>query len=204
MDGCATETALAAASILVPMAMRVGKNCFSRVREPTKCQKSVLVVPHRSGKGFLHNALLHQHQILVVDVDEDIKGVSTDKEYEKLRSSPIDSIAYEMDYDELADRVLEATKKRLKHNKGLRVLFLTSSLTWAKTFKKDALYVASPDAEFWAKILETESDAHEKDLLRRARERFLNSVDKRVVQTYSTFQQLVDAVKGRMSINAEL
>lgn len=204
MDGCATETAVAAASVLIPLAVRAGRNCFTKIRDPTKIQKSVLVLPHRGGKTHLRDALVHQHQVLLVDVDEQIKALSTDKELEKLRGSPIGSIEFEMDYDDLADRVLELTKKRLRHNKGLRVLFLTSSLTWARSFRNDAVYIASPDAEFWGKILGTEPDAQKREELRKARDQFLNSVDKKVIQTYSSFGQLVEAVRKRLSISAEL
>lgn len=204
MDACASEGAVAVATMLLPLALHASRSCLTKIRDPRKVQKSVLVLPHRGGKTHLRDALVHQHQILVVDVDEQIKAVSTDKELEKLRGSPIGSIEYEMDYDDLADRVLELTKKRLRHHKGLRVLFLTSSLTWARSFRNDAVYLASPDAEFWGKILNAEPDESIRDDLRRARDQFLNSVDKKAIQTYSSFAQLVDAVKKRMSISAEL
>lgn len=204
MDGCSIEAVGAAASVLLPIAVHVGRGCFARIRDPRKVQKSVLVLPHRGGKTHLHDALVHQHQILVVDVDEEIKALATDKELEKLQRSPIGSIEYEMDYDDLADRVLDMIKKRLRHHKGLRVLFLTSSLTWAKSFKTDAVYLASPDAEFWAKIIATETSEAKREELRKAREQFLNSVDKKTIQTYGSFAQLVDAVKKRMRISSEL
>jgi len=204
MDGCASEGLATAVMMLTPLAITMGRNCVNRVRDPRKVQKSVLVLPHRGGKTYLRDALVHQHQILIVDVDEQLKGLCTDKELEKLRASPIGSIEYEMDYDDLADRVLDVTKKRLRHHKGLRVLFLTSSLTWARSFRNDAVYLASPDAEFWMKILSAETDETIRDDLRRARDQFLNSVDKRAVQTYNSFGQLVEAVRKRMRISSEL
>lgn len=204
MDGCATEIAGAAASMLLPLALHAGRGCLARIRDPRRVQKSVLVLPHRGGKTHLRDALVHQTQVLVVDVDEQMKGVASEKELEKLNSSPVGSIEYEMDYDDLADRVLEQVKKRLRHHPGLRVLFVISSLTWAKSFKTDAVYVASPDAEFWARILSAESNEVKRDELRRARDKFLNSVDKKAIQTYSSFGQLVEAVRKRLYISAEL
>lgn len=206
MDGCATEVALTAAAALVPIAARYASGCFgSRLRPASKIQKHVLVLPPRCGKTRIHDILVHQHQVLVVDVDEYIKVVCTEPEADKLSGLPIGSFEYEMDYHELADKVLDNIKRRIKHHKGLRVLFVTSSWKWASQFKRDAVYLCSPDSEFWEKILETEPEEHEREQLRKARARFIDSVpDKSLIQTYASFKELAQMVRKRLSISQEL
>lgn len=205
MDIGATEIATMTA-MLVPVAVKYSSSCFAaRIRNPAKIQKHVLVIPPRCGKTRLHDILVHQHQVLVVDVDEYIKLCCTSAEVDKLKSDPIGSFEHEMDYHEMADKVLENIKKRIKHHKGLRVLFLTSSWKWASQFKRDAVYLCSPDSEFWDKILETEPEEHQRELLRKARARFIDSVpDKTAIQTYSSFKELAQMVRKRLSITQEL
>ena len=206
MDGCTTEIALTAAAALVPIAMKYGAGCLgNRLRNPSRIQKHVLVLPPRCGKTRLHDMLVHQHQVLVIDVDEYINSVCERPVCDKLDSDPIGSFEYEMDYHEAADKVLDTIRRRIRHHKGLRVLFVTSSWKWAKQFKKDATYLCSPDSEFWDKILETEPEEAKRDELRKARTRFIDSVpDKTMIQTYSSFKELATMVRKRLNITQEL
>jgi len=205
MDGCASEIVATAGAILIPVALHTAKSCMTRVRDPRKIQKSVLCLPHRCGKTHLHDALIHQHQVLVCDVDEQIKAVCDEKKVEKLMATPLGTFEFEMSYDECADMVLALMKERIKHHKGLKVLFVTSSLTWAKSFKSDAVYIASPDAEFWDKIVNTEPLESKREELRRARQRFISQVPaKGAIVTYNNFKELTNAVKQRLGITQEL
>jgi hypothetical protein len=118
-----------------------------------------------------------------------------------MERSRIDTIEHDMEYVELANEVLAEIKTRLQHNKKLRVLFLTSSLAWANQFKKDALYIASPDSEFWDSILKAEENEEKRDVLRKARDIFIKTVpDARAISTYNSLKELERMVRQRFGI----
>jgi len=201
---CSKEVVAAVSSSLVPLALHLGSSvsCLGhRLRSPTRIQKHCLVVPHKGGKSYLHDKLQSQRSVLVVDVDEHIRLGCEAGKVLKMEKARIDSIEHDMEYVELANEVLAQIKVRLAHNKKLRVLFLTSSLAWANQFKKDAVYIASPDSEFWDDILKGEEDEGKRDVLRKARDIFIKSVpDARAISTYNSLKELERMVRARFGI----
>lgn len=198
---CSKEVVAAVVTTLTPVALHIGAGCFGRVRNPAKIQKHVLVVPHKGGKTYLHDKLQAQRNILVIDVDEHIRLTCEAGKVLKMEKSRLDSIEHDMEYVELANEVLDKIKVRLSHNKKLRVLFLTSSLAWANQFKKDAVYIASPDSEFWDEIVGGIEDLTQRDVLRKARDTFIKGVpDQRAISTYNSLKQLEDMVRSRFGI----
>ena len=201
---CSKEVVATAVITLTPLALHLASTigCFGRrVRSPTKIQKHCLVVPHKGGKTYLHEKLQSQRSVLVVDVDEHIRLGCDAGKVLKMERSRIDTIEHDMEYVELANEVLAEIKTRLQHNKKLRVLFLTSSLAWANQFKKDALYIASPDSEFWDSILKAEENEEKRDVLRKARDIFIKTVpDARAISTYNSLKELERMVRQRFGI----
>lgn len=198
---CSKEVIATVATTLVPVALHIGAGCFGRIRNPSKIQKHVLVVPHKGGKTYLHDKLQAQRNILVIDLDEHIRLTCDAGKVLKMEKSRIDSIEHDMEYIELANEVLEKMRVRLSHNKKLRVLFLTSSLAWANQFKKDAVYIASPDSEFWDEIIGGVEDVEKREVLRKARDVFIKGVpDPRVIATYNSLKDLEGMVRSRFGI----
>jgi bisphosphoglycerate-independent phosphoglycerate mutase (AlkP superfamily) len=137
----------------------------------------------------------------VVDVDEEIHLTCEAGRVLKMEKARLDTLERDMEYLELANEVLAKIKVRLQHNKKLRVLFLTSSLAWASQFKKDAVYVASPDSEFWDEIMKSQEDEEKRDVLRKARDSFIKSVpDARAISTYNSLKELERMVRQRFGI----
>lgn len=203
MDGLSSAEVISA---LTPLALYVGQKCLGRIRDARKIQKHCLVIPHRCGKTRLAEALENQSQILVIDVDEYMPSVVEQKELGRLLNSKVGSFHWDLDYSELADEVLADIKKRLKHHKKLRVLFLTSSFKWAvQSFRKDAVYCVSPDSKYFEELLENEEDEGKKLEITKARQNMINSVpDKKAIKTYSDFKQLEEMVRQRLNIQHTL
>jgi len=55
-----------------------------KIRNPTKIQKHVLLLPSRSGKSYLYSKLASQKNYMVIDVDEFLKTCSSRDEIDRL------------------------------------------------------------------------------------------------------------------------
>lgn len=202
MDVASVPLALSAIGTLLPLAYYAGRSCVSRVRSPTKIKKQVLLIPPGCGKSWLSDKLSHQQQYLVVDVDEVIISTCGDKEVEHLHTAQNSGHDHEADltYTELALKVLEKTKQRMKADKTLKVLFLTSSYRFASTFKRDSVCVVAPDRESFEQYIK-DKPVSERERLRKLRGLFISSIpDKRAIHTYKTLEELEQAIRARLGV----
>ena len=195
--------ALSTIGTLVPLAVYVGRSCMGRVRDARQIKKQVLLIPPGSGKSWLTKRLSHQRQFLVVDLDEAIRTLCDPKPVKHMDESKTHGYDHEADltYTELALEVLEKTKNRLKADKTLKVLFITSSWRFASHFKRDSVCVVAPDKEAFEEHT-AEKPVEERERLRKERVAFLTSIpDARAIHTYKTLEELEQALRSRLGIN---
>ena len=195
-----TSGAVMLASTLTPLALHLGTSCLRMVRDARKIKKNVLCIPSKGGKSFL-KASIKDNNILIVDVDEFLKDFNDPEAVSRLELAKTDGLLHEHDlyYQEASLKPLEFVKKLIKKNHKLRVLFITSSYSFASLFRNDAVCVASPDSEFWEKIL-MERDPVERELLRKQRQYMLDAVPKSAVNPYHTYDELETMVRGRLGL----
>ena len=196
-----------AISTLAPLALYVGRSCMSRIRDTKRIKKICLVLPRKGGKGFLTSALgQSQRDFLMVDTDELMRSVCDEKEVSHLDNAREAGRLFEASllYNEMAQKVLAYVKEKQKLNRGLRVLFVTSSFEFSKCFKPDAVFLASPDSQFFERILEAYTP-EEREALRRHRTEFMEAVpDKRAVGVYTSYEELEKLVRNRLGIQRHL
>jgi len=188
---------------LLPLAMFVHSYCRGHIRDGRKIKKQVLLLPKGSGKTALTHKLSQQRQFLVVDVDEAMKDVCEDKEMSNYMSSLRKGLDHEADlcYTENALKVLAKTKERLKADKSLKVLFITSCYRFATHFKRDSILISAPNNEAFETSLGAKTPA-EKEALRKARAVFISAVPNiSAITTFKTHEQLEDAVRLRLGIH---
>lgn len=107
----------------------------------------------------------------------------------------------DLTYTELALEVLEKTKLRLKADKTLKVLFITSSWRFASHFKKDSVCVVAPDKEAFEEHT-ADKPVEERERLRKERNSFISSVaDPRAIHTFKTHDELERAIRTRLGIH---
>lgn len=207
MDGITPASAMATANTLLPIAMFVGRSCWKTIRDTRKVKKICLVLPRKGGKGFLADKLgQSQRDFLVVDTDELLRSVCDEKQVAHLDQAREKGRFFEASllYNEMATEVLKYVKEKQKINKGLRALFLTSSFEFADQFRRDAVFVASPDSVMFEKMLE-EFDPEARESLRRFRGDFLDCCpDRRAVGTYTSLEELERLVRSRLGIQRHL
>lgn len=203
MEISSTTGLTIALNALTPLAIYTYKSCMARrIRNPTTIIKQVLLLPPKGGKGFLYKKLSSQTQYMVVDVDEYLKSIVSNEDMARLKVAKQNESFFELDlcYKSCADKVLKFVKDQIKTNKKMKVLFLTSSYTWASQFKHDSVCIAAPDSEFFEKILAENDD--KKDVLRKSRDVFLNSLpSKSVCTTYHSYDELEQLIRTRLNIN---
>ena len=195
--------ALSTIGTLVPLAVYVGKSCFGRVRDARRIKKQVLLMPTGSGKSWLVKRLSHQRQFLVVDLDEVIRSVCDPKDVRHMDDSKTAGYDHEADltYTELALSVLEKTKNRLKADKTLKVLFITSSWRFASHFKKDSVCIVAPDKEAFEENT-ADKPVEERERLRKERVSFITSIpDARAIHTFKTHDELEKAIRARLGVS---
>jgi len=195
-------------AILTPVAMYTWNNCIKpKIRNPTKIQKHVLLLPSRSGKSYLYSKLASQKNYMVIDVDEFLKTCSSRDEIDRLDMAKKNNSFYEYDlyYKSCADKVLKFVREQIKGNKSLKVLFISSCFNWASQFKKDAVCCASPNSDYWDEILNGEEDNKKKEHLRKFRQHFLDALpSKDACSTYNSLKELEELVRRRLNLNHHL
>ena len=199
--------ATTALSTLTPLATYTVRRCLARIRDAKYIRKVCLVIPRKGGKGFLTSRLGHsQRDYLMVDVDETMLTLCDEKQVAMLKSARDAGRLYEADvlYTEMAVKVLEYVRDKMKVNRSLKALFLTSSFDFARHFKSDSVFVASPDSECFEKGLEAYTP-EEREQLRRHRSEFLDACpDRRAVATFRNLEDLESLVRGRLNIQRHL
>tara|TARA_Y100000780_G_C13622765_1_gene393237 strand:+ start:457 stop:1092 length:636 start_codon:yes stop_codon:yes gene_type:complete len=192
-----------ALNILTPLAVHTYRSCIRpRIRKVQNIRKQVLLLPPKGGKGFLYNKLKNQKQYMVIDVDEYLTSLVTEEELKRLKNAKKNDSFFELDllYSSCADKVKTFVKTQMKNNKKLKVLFLSSSYTWASSFSHDAVCIAAPDSEFFNKILE-DHDTEKREAIRKGRESFLESLPtKSVCTTYHSYEELEKMTRNRLNI----
>lgn len=202
MEISSTTGLTIALNALTPLAIYTYKSCMARrIRNPKNIIKQCLLLPPKGGKSFLYKKLASQNQYMVIDVDEYLKSIVSPEENTRLKMAKQNDSFFELDlcYKSCADKVLKFVKDQIKTNKSMKVLFLTSSYTWASQFKHDSVCIAAPDSEFFEKILEEFDD--KKEHIRKSREAFLNSLpSKSVCTTYHSYDELEKMIRTRLGI----
>ena len=200
----ATSGLSVALHVLTPLAIHTYKSCIRpRIRNPKNIKKQVLLLPPKGGKGYLYKKLSSQNQYMVIDVDEYLVSIVSKSDVERLKTAKQNDSFFELDlyYKSCADKVLKFVKEQIRTNRKMKVLFLSSSYTWASSFSHDAVCIAAPDSEFFTKILE-EYEPEKKEQLRKAREMFLESLpSKSVCTTYHSYEELEQLIRTRLGIN---
>lgn len=193
-----------AINVLTPLAIHTYKTCIRpRIRNPKNIKKQVLLLPPKGGKSYLYKKLSGQKQYMVIDVDEYLTSLVTPEEIERLKNAKQSQSFFELDlyYKSCADKVLAFVKQQIKTNRKMKVLFLTSSYTWASQFSHDAVCIACPDSEFWNQVLET-YEAEKRDAIRKARDVFLDSLpSKDACTTYHSYEELELLIRNRLGIS---
>lgn len=201
----ATTSGLSMAlNVLTPLAIHTYKSCIRpRIRNPKNIKKQVLLLPPKGGKGYLYKKLSSQNQYMVIDVDEYLVSIVSKSDVERLKNAKQNDSFFELDlyYKSCADKVLDFVKKQIKTNRKMKVLFLSSSYTWASSFSHDAVCIAAPDSEFFEKILET-FEPEKRDQVRKGRNMFLDSLpSKSVCTTYHSYEELEQLIRNRLGIS---
>jgi len=202
-----TATTITALSSLYPIALFTYRHCLNRVRKASNIQKHTLLIPSRSGKTYLYQKLASQKNYMIIDVDEFMKTCSTPEEIERLTNAKKNNSFYEYDlyYKATADKVLKFIREQIKANRKLKVLFLTSCYNWSLQFKTDSVCVASPNSEYWDKILSKVENEKEKEHLRKYRQHFLDSLpSQNAVCTYNSLSELENLVRERLNLKYHL
>ena len=208
MDTITPAIASTALSTLIPLATYTARNCLARIRKSKYIRKVCIVIPRKGGKGFLTSRLGHsQRDYLMVDVDETMLTICDEKQVAMLKSARDAGRLYEADvlYTEMAVKVLEYVRDKMKVNKTLKALFLTSSFDFARQFKPDSVFVASPDSECFEKGLEAYTPEERDQLRRHHRSEFLDACpDRRAVATFRSLEDLESIVRGHLNIQRHL
>ena len=160
-------------------------------------------MPSGSGKSWLVKRLSHQRQFLVVDLDEVIRSVCDPKQVRHMDESKTHGYDHEADlcYTELALEVLEKTKDRLKADKTLKVLFITSSWRFASHFKRDSVCITAPDKEAFEEHTK-DKPVEERERLRKERTSFITSIpDARAIHTFKSHDELEKAIRARLGVS---
>ena len=194
--------AMSAIGTLLPLAVYASRSCYNRVRDARYIKKQVLLMPAGSGKSWLAKRLSHQRQFLVVDLDEAIRSLCEPKAVGHVDSSKAAGYDHEADlaYTELALEVLEKTQTRLKADKTLKVLFLTSSWRFASHFKRDSVCIVAPDKEAFEEHT-AEKPVEERERLRKERTAFIATIpDARAIHTFKTLDEMESAIRVRLGV----
>lgn len=194
--------AISSVGTLIPLAVYIGKSCFGRVRDGSKIKKQILLLPPGSGKTTLTKRLSFQRQYLIIDLDEVIRSLCDNKTIRHMDDAKREGLDHEADltYTECALEVLEKTKARLKADKTLKVLFVSSSYRFASHFKRDSIVVVAPNKEAFEKHIH-DKPAEERERLRKERNAFISSVpNPKAIQTFSTHEELEKALRLRLGI----
>jgi len=195
-------------AILTPVAMYTWNNCIKpKIRNPTKIQKHVLLLPSRSGKSYLYSKLASQKNYMVIDVDEFLKTCSSRDEIDRLDMAKKNNSFYEYDlyYKSCADKVLKFVREQIKGNKSLKVLFISSCFNWASQFKKMLYVVHLPTAIIGMKFLMVKKIIKRKNILGNFRQHFLDSLpSKDACSTYNSLKELEELVRRRLNLNHHL
>lgn len=205
MELVTIPSAISAGMSLVPVAMKVYSCYQMRCRKIKSIRKHVIVLPPRSGKGFLAAVLKKQRQYWVVDVDEEIKKLKSPSTIARMTKAKAegDYFAYETAYLDLCSTLRDDVRSQCKKNTKLRVVFLTSSWAFANLFKKDAVCVVAPDSEFFDSILDSTEES-DKEYVRKGRQDFISNVPPGCIQTYPSLVRLEELVRARLEIVATL
>tara|TARA_Y100000780_G_scaffold35307_2_gene28532 strand:- start:1013 stop:1630 length:618 start_codon:yes stop_codon:yes gene_type:complete len=205
MSELTTTAIVSIASTLTPLALHLGASCMNRVRNPKYIKKNVLVLPPKGGKSYL-KSVIQSNDVLVVDLDEFMNSFNTSKDLDRLKECVNHGNLHEYDlfYQECSIKCLDRIKHMIKNAKKLRVLFVTSSYSFSSLFRKDAVCVASPNSDFFEKILKKE-DAETRETLRKRRQFLLDSVPvKNAITTYNSYDELETMVRDRMGLKRHL
>lgn len=206
MESTTAAITYSVASTLLPIAYYSALTCWSRIRDPTKIRKSVLVMPPKSGKTTLKERL-NCNELMVIDLDEFIKGVMSPTEEKRLAEFKANNHLHEFElfYKEQADKVYEKIRKQINNNHTKRVLFITSSWLFASQFKADSIYVVCPDQDFHKREILAETTVEERDSLNLQRQYFIDSIpNKRAINSYHNYNQLEEKVRARLKLHHKL
>jgi hypothetical protein len=203
----ASAVAVGVASNLLPVAYYLGRSCWRRVRDVSKVQKSVVVIPSKSGKSHLSRSLTSTTGATLIDLDEFIRVVNSAEEIRDIEDAQskgdtglhriLSGIAYDKAFDFVRGECLK--------NPKMKAVFLTNDLEWAtRRFKNkwDAVYVSLPSGELFKKIC----DENPADRLRLEHERaeLLSRLPYESVATYNTFDELEKMLKHRFNIQSRI
>jgi len=194
---------MSAVGTLLPLAAYAGRSCLSKIRDAKKIKKQILLMPPGSGKSWITKQLAYQRQFLVVDLDETMRSICDPKDIRHMDESKISGYNHEADltYTELALEVLAKTQKRLRADKSLKVLFITSCWRFASHFKKESIYSVCPNKEAFEEHT-MEKPVEERERLRKERVVFINSIPAMTsIHSYKTLEELEVAVRSRLGIN---
>lgn len=194
--------AVSAISTLVPLAVYGARSCLYRVRDASCIKKQILLMPPGCGKSWLTKRLQHQNQFLVVDCDQEIRSLCDPKTIAHFDASKSSGYDHEADltYTEMCLEVLQRTKTRLKADKKLKVLFITSSFRFASHFKRDSICVCSPDKESFEEAI-AGKPVEERERLRKERTAFISTIpDTRAITSWKTHTELERMVRIRLGI----
>jgi len=203
----ASAVAVGVASNLLPVAYYLGRSCWKRVRDVSKVQKSVVVIPSKAGKSHLCRSLTSTSGATLIDLDEFIRVVNSEEEIRDIRDALekgdtglfkiLSGIAY--------DKAFDFVRGECQKNPKMKAIFLTNDLEWStRKFanKWDAVYVALPSGELFKKIC----DENPADRLRLEHERaeLLSRLPYESVATYNSFDELEKMLKTRFNIQSRI
>ena len=203
----ASSIAIATATTLLPIASYIGRSCWRRVRDAKKIQKSVVVIPSKSGKSYLARSLAGHSGATLIDLDEFIRVVVSPDERKDIDEAKHtgDTGLYKILSGIAYDKAFQFVREETQRNKKMKAIFLTNDLSWAERRfenKWDAVFVVMPSGDLFKKICDEHPDVAEE--LKHERAEMLSRLPYESVQTYNSFDELERMLKAKFNIQSRI